>query len=88
MSFFARLPCAGKPRLCGKAVRFNLFSMSTVTEIIDAVKQLDERSKAGFLARLAEVDFEDVWDRQIAADAKAGKLDALWREAQAHPAAG
>jgi hypothetical protein len=30
---------------------------------------------------LAEVDFDDAWDRQIEADAKAGRLDHLWTEA-------
>ncbi len=55
--------------------------MSTVTEIIEAVKQLDERAKGEFLEQLAEIDFEDAWDRQIEADAKAGRLDSLWQEA-------
>ena len=55
--------------------------MSTVSEIIDAVKKLPEREKSEFLQRLAEVDFDDAWDRQIEADAKAGKLDRLAEEA-------
>ena len=55
--------------------------MSTVAEIIDAVKQLNEDEKDEFLDRLREVEFEDAWDRQIEADAKAGKLDFLVREA-------
>jgi hypothetical protein len=55
--------------------------MSTVGEIINAVKRLDEQKKGEFLAKLAEVDFDDAWDRQIEADAKAGRLDPLWREA-------
>jgi hypothetical protein len=55
--------------------------MSTVTEIIEAVKRLDERQKGEFLDKLAEVDFDDAWDRQIEADAKAGRLDHLWAEA-------
>lgn len=37
--------------------------MSTVTEIIEAVKQLDENAKGEFLEKLAEIDFEDAWDR-------------------------
>ena len=53
--------------------------MSTVTEIIEAVKSLDVEEKGEFLARLSEVDFEDAWDRQIAADAQAGRLDQLWQ---------
>ena len=55
--------------------------MSTVAEIIDAVKQLNDEAKGEFLEKLAEVDFDDEWDRQMAADAKAGKLDFLVGEA-------
>jgi hypothetical protein len=55
--------------------------MSTVSEIIEAVKKLPEQDKSEFLERLAEVDFDDAWDRQIEADAKAGRLDHLWSEA-------
>src|SRR5712691_7849443 len=53
--------------------------MSTVVEIIDAVKNLDEQEKGEFLEKLTEVDFDDAWDRQIEAeaDAKAGRLDHL-----------
>lgn len=57
--------------------------MSTVAEIIEAVKRLDERQKGEFLEKLAEIDFEDAWDRQIEADAKAGRLDHLWEQASA-----
>ena len=56
-------------------------AVSTVTEIIEAVRRLDERQKSEFLEKLAEIDFDDVWDRQIEADAKAGRLDRLWLEA-------
>jgi len=55
--------------------------MSTVVEIIDAVKNLDEQEKGEFLDRLTEIDFDDAWDRQIEADAKAGRLDHLWQQA-------
>ncbi len=55
--------------------------MSTVAEIIDAVKHLNDEEKDEFLEKLREVEFEDAWDRQIEADAKAGKLDFLVREA-------
>jgi len=55
--------------------------MSTESEIIEAVKKLPESDKSEFLKRLAEVDFDDAWDRQIEADAKAGRLDVLWKEA-------
>ena len=55
--------------------------MSTVTEIIEAVKSLNGEEKSEFLVRLNEVDFDDAWDRQIEADAQAGQLDYLWHEA-------
>ncbi len=61
----------------------NLFSMSTVAEIIDAVRHLSEQEKDEFLSKLREVDFEDAWDRQIDADAASGKLDFLVEEADA-----
>jgi hypothetical protein len=51
--------------------------MSTVADIINAVKRLQPHEKNELLERLSEVDFEDAWDRQIAADASAGKLDKL-----------
>ena len=52
-----------------------------MTEILEAVKQLPEEQKGEFLDRLREIDFEDAWDRQIEADAKAGRLDPLWQQA-------
>ena len=55
--------------------------MSTVVEIIDAVKNLDEQEKGEFLEKLTEIDFDDAWDRQIEADATAGRLDHLWQQA-------
>jgi hypothetical protein len=55
--------------------------MSTVTEIIEAVKNLGVDEKGEFLTRLSEVDFDDAWDLQIVADAKAGRLDHLWQQA-------
>lgn len=55
--------------------------MSTVTEIIEAVKSLGVEEKGEFLTRLSEVDFDDAWDRQIAADAQASRLDHLWLQA-------
>jgi len=30
---------------------------------------------------LSEVDFDDAWDRQIATDAQAGRLNHLWQQA-------
>lgn len=58
-----------------------IISMSTVAEIIDAVKHLNEVEKDEFLGKLREIEFEDAWDRQMEADAKAGSLDFLVREA-------
>jgi len=55
--------------------------MSSVSEIIDAVKQLTEDEKDEFLEKLREIEFEDSWDRQMKVDAKAGKLEFLVREA-------
>lgn len=57
--------------------------MSTVAEIIDAVRHLSDTEKDEFLTRLREVEFEDAWDRQMDADAAAGKLDFLVKEADA-----
>ena len=62
--------------------------MSTVAEIIDAVKHLNEDDKGAFLDRLREIDFDDAWDRQMAADAKAGRLDFLLKELDEDIAAG
>jgi hypothetical protein len=55
--------------------------MSSVPEIINAVKGLSGEQKGEFLERLAEIDFDDAWDRQIEADAKAGRLDHVWQKA-------
>ena len=55
--------------------------MSTVAEIITAVKHLNEEEKDEFLEKLREIEFEDGGDRQMEADAKSGKLDFLLREA-------
>jgi hypothetical protein len=54
--------------------------MSSVAEILEAVRRLPSDKKGEFLDGLREIDFEDVWDRQIEADAKAGRLDPLWQE--------
>ena len=66
----------------------NIPAMSTVAEIIDAVKKLNDEAKGEFLEKLADVDFDDEWDRQIEADAKAGRLDFLWEEARKEIAEG
>ena len=46
--------------------------MNSVSEIIEALKQLDTQGKREFLHRLTEIDFDDAWDQQI---------DPLWRTA-------
>lgn len=55
--------------------------MSTVAEIIEAVKNLSEPEKHELLDRLAEVDFEEAWDRKIEGDARNGRLDKIWKNA-------
>ena len=55
--------------------------MSTVAEILEAVKHLPHDKKGEFLEWLREIDFEDAWDWQIEADADASRLDPLWQEA-------
>ena len=54
--------------------------MGTVVEIIEAVKKLTSNQKSEFLSKLAKIDFDDAWDKQIEADANAGRLDFLWEE--------
>ena len=56
--------------------------MGTVVEIIEAVKKLSSKEKGEFLSKLAKIDFDDAWDKQIEADATAGRLDFLWEEAK------
>jgi len=62
--------------------------MTSVAEIISAVKDLSEQEKGEFLERLAEIDFDEGWDRQIEADVKVGRLDDLIGQAEADIAAG
>ncbi|MBM3838526.1 MAG: hypothetical protein FJ398_11285 [Verrucomicrobia bacterium] len=61
--------------------------MSTVKEIEEAIEQLSTKEKWDLHNWLAE-QMADEWDRQIEADAKAGKLDKLWAKAKADIAAG
>ena len=67
--------------------RSTLFSMTTVAEISGAVKRLPKRELARFRKWFAEYDAA-LWERQIASDSEAGKLDALVREAQRDHLAG
>lgn len=61
------------------SARGSFLCMSTVAEILEAVRRLPPGKKEEFLDGLREIDFEDVWDRQLEADAKAGRLDPLWQ---------
>jgi hypothetical protein len=67
--------------------RSSLVSMTTVADITGAVKRLPKKDLARFRKWFAEYD-ASVWDRQLKADATAGKLDALIREAQRDHRAG
>jgi hypothetical protein len=62
--------------------------MTSLAEIVTAVKNLSEEEKGEFLERLAEIDFDDAWDRQIEGDVKTGRLDDLIAQAEADIAAG
>ena len=57
-----------------------ILSAMSVSEIIDAVKRLDEREKGEFLEKLSDIDFDDAWDRQIEADAASGALDKMYEK--------
>lgn len=61
--------------------------MTTVDEISGAVERLPEKDLARFRKWFAEYDAA-VWDRQIGADAKDGRLDALIRQAHRDHRAG
>ena len=54
--------------------------MGTVEEITGAVKRLPKNDLARFRKWFAEYDAA-VWDRQLEQDVRAGRLDALGREA-------
>lgn len=55
--------------------------MSTVQEIEEAIAKLPEKEFWALVERLRERHVE-MWDRQIEADAMAGRLDFLVQEAQ------
>lgn len=55
--------------------------MSTVKEIESAISQLKPEEIRAVGAWLDELR-EELWDRQIEADAKAGRLDKLMEEAK------
>jgi len=60
---------------------------SRIEKIESEVMQLSAEELAAFRAWFSEYDF-DAWDRQIEADARAGKLDQLADEAMREYEAG
>jgi hypothetical protein len=54
--------------------------MSPIEQLEALVRQLSPEDRAAFRAWFAEFDAEE-WDRQLAADAAAGRLDWLIAEA-------
>ena len=54
--------------------------MSTIAEIEDSVRRLSPEDLAAFREWFVQLDAE-AWDRQIEADAAAGRLDSLAEEA-------
>jgi hypothetical protein len=56
--------------------------MSTLEEIKVAIEKLSPAQRAELDAYLQQAD--DAWDRQIAADAQAGKLDRLIAQVDAN----
>ena len=61
--------------------------MSTVKEIESAITQL-EPSEVHAVADWLQEYREELWDKQMAADARAGKLDTLIQKAKADTRAG
>lgn len=61
--------------------------MSTVEEIERAIEQLPARDVTRLAGWLLQRDNEE-WDRQMNADAEAGRLDFLFKEAAVERAAG
>ena len=61
--------------------------MSTVAEIREAIEKLSLEERAELMAELHGYEDDD-WDRQMKADAAAGKFDAMNREAEADYRAG
>jgi hypothetical protein len=51
--------------------------MSTVAEIREAIEKLSLEERAALLSELLGYDEDDDWDRQMKAEAEAGKFDAM-----------
>jgi hypothetical protein len=74
-------------RLVTRAPITYLSTMSTVQEIESAITQLKPRDVHAVADWLLEYR-ERLWDKKIAADAQAGKLDSLIKKAKAGHRAG
>jgi uncharacterized membrane protein len=61
--------------------------MSTLQEIESAIDRLPPRQRRALLQRLQDRHWGQ-WDRQIASDQKAGRLDAVVAEVEAEIATG
>jgi hypothetical protein len=55
--------------------------MSTVEEIEAAIEKLPRKDVARLTRWLIEYDAQ-IWDKQLEADAKSGRLDKLWKKAE------
>ncbi len=55
--------------------------MSTVAEIREAIEKLDLEERAALLSELLGYNEDDDWDRQMKADAAAGKFDDMHESA-------
>jgi hypothetical protein len=83
----SRFPGHPKIPVARDFVAVHLFSMSTVDEIKTEISRLSLEERAELTADLCGWTDDD-WDRQMKADAVAGKLTALNRDAQAAHTAG
>src|SRR5947209_8607906 len=63
-------------KLSARAARGNFQGMSTITEIREAIEKLSLEERAELLAELHNWE-DDEWDRQMRADAAAGRFDAM-----------
>jgi hypothetical protein len=61
--------------------------MSSIAEIEEAIAHLPRGEFFRLVDHLRE-RYADEWDREIEEDAKAGRLDALWAEAEKEVAEG
>jgi hypothetical protein len=72
---------------CQRLQTRHVFNMSTVQEIESAITQLGPKEVHAVADWLQEYR-EELWDKQIEADANAGKLDPLIKKAKAGYRAG